>query len=122
MKKPRDLSIRGLFYIWKRLLTTKSPHHFREGTHSLVELFDFDPFVNGVCLLDIAGAEHDEFHGFAKDHAVGAVGYGFGIALVCDGEGFLHDARFYRGVEWGEAIVYVDVYPAFFGQCSDYAE
>ena len=87
-----------------------------------MELLDFDPFVNGVRLLDIAGAEHDEFHGFAKDHAVGAISDSFGFALVCDGEGFLHDARFHRGVEWGEAVVYIDVYPAFFGQCSDFVE
>ena len=88
----------------------------------MVELFDFDPFVNGVRLLDIAGTEYDEFHGFAKDHAIGAVGYGFGFALICDGEGFLHDAGFYRGVEWGEAVVYIDMYLAFFCQCSDFVE
>ena len=87
-----------------------------------MELFDFDPFVNGVCLLDIAGTEYDEFHGFAKDHAVGTVGYCFGFALVCDGESFLYDAGFHGGVEWGEAVVYVNVYSALFCQCSDFVE
>ena len=87
-----------------------------------MKLFDFDPFVDGVRLLNIAGTEYDEFHGFAKDHAIGAVGYGFGFAFVCDGESFLHYAGFHRGVEWGEAVVDIDVDFAFFGQCSDFVE
>ena len=70
----------------------------------------------------LPGPEYDEFHGFAKDHAIGAISYGFGFALVCDGEGFLHDAGFHRGVEWSEAIVDIDMDSAFFGECSDSVE
>ena len=88
----------------------------------MMELFDFDPFVDGVCLLNIAGTEYDEFHGFAKDHAIGAISDSFGFVLVCDSEGFLHDAGFYRGMEWGEAVVDIDVDSAFFGQCSNFVE
>ena len=69
------------------------------------------------------GAEYDEFHGFAKDHAVRAVGYGFGFVLVCDGEGFLHDAGFHRGCGVGRGPSYISTCtPRFFGECSDFVE